>query len=79
MSINMTLPMCGLVRDSGCVNEAKGFGKMQSLAHEFKPGLVDFAIFYLLKKLLMKQSICFIKKSKRWYNEWHGLHTADSK
>lgn len=55
---------CGLVRDSSCVNEAKDFGKMQSLAHEFEPGLVDFAIFHLLKKLLMKQSICFIKSQR---------------
>ena len=61
------------------MNEAKDFGKMQSLAHEFEPGLVDFAIFSFTEKTIDETVDLFYQKSKRWYNEWHGLHTADSR
>lgn len=55
---------CGLVRDSSCVNEAKDFGKMQSLAHEFEPGLVDFAIFSFTEKTIDETVDLFYQKVK---------------
>ena len=55
---------CGLVRASSCVNDAKGFGKMQSLAHEFKPGLVDFAIFSFTEKTIDETVDLFYQKVK---------------
>lgn len=36
---------CGLVRDYTCVDAARDFGKMQSLASEFDPGRIHFSIF----------------------------------
>ena len=46
------------------MNEAKDFGKMQSLAHEFEPGLVDFAIFSFTEKTIDETVDLFYQKVK---------------
>ncbi len=55
---------CGLVRDYKCVDETKDFGKMQSLSHEFEPGMVDFAIFSFTEKTIDETIELFYQKVK---------------
>lgn len=55
---------CGLVRDSQCVDETKDFGKMQSLSHEFEPGMIDFAIFSFTEKTIDETVELFYQKVK---------------
>ncbi len=53
---------CGLVRDYKCVDETKDFGKMQSSAHEFAPGSIDFAIFSFTEKTIDETVELFYQK-----------------
>ena len=53
---------CGLVRDYQCADETKDFGKMKSLAHEFEPGMIDFAIFSFTEKTIDETVDMFYQK-----------------
>lgn len=55
---------CGLVRDFNCVDESKDFGKMKALAHEFKPGNVEFVIFSFTEKTIDETVELFYQKVK---------------
>lgn len=55
---------CGLVRDTGCVDVSRDFGKMKTNVEEFRPGEVDFAIFTFTEKTISEAVDLFYQKVK---------------